>query len=163
VGTGVTVSVVRESNRFSFPPLARLGLGIRRSDRSTQRNNTKEKMLLKAKKSAPPVAEGTYSSAFNSAKGIPSETEPKKIVGGYKLDGTDLEVFKEYSPSFEVGSPLRADVETLLGRELSASEAESFDLDTVKGKPCSVTVFHKRIAGGRTGYAVSLVLPAATN
>jgi hypothetical protein len=119
-------------------------------------------MMLKA--SAPKIAlipEATYPATLSSIKGLPDETNPKKVAIGFKIDGHDTEVVKEVSVSFDTGKPLRKDAETILGRELTNSEAQSgFDINKLIGKLCQVVVMHKAASGGKPQAVVSVVLKA---
>jgi hypothetical protein len=119
-------------------------------------------MIIKSKNTMAILKEGRYPATVGSIKAKPDEIKPKKIVFGYKIQGHEAEVEKEVPVSFEVDSPLRKDVETLLGRQLTKSEAENgIDLNTVVGKPGEVIVMHKAGAGGRPVLVVSVVLPSA--
>jgi hypothetical protein len=119
-------------------------------------------MMLKA--TAPKTAllsEGTYPAALKSVTGLPDKDNPKKVALGFGIHGHEAEVVKEMPASFDAGQPLRKDAETLLGHELTASEAQmGFDLDQLIGKPCRVVVMHKGGAGGKPKAVVSVVLPA---
>jgi hypothetical protein len=118
-------------------------------------------MMLKA--TAPKTAllsEGTYPSALKSVTGLPDKENPKKVALGFGIQGHETEVVKVLPTSFDAGKPLRKDAETILGHELTASEAQAgFDLDQLIGKPCRVVVMHKAAAGGKTEAVVSVVLP----
>jgi len=120
-------------------------------------------MLIKAKPSNKAIlAEATYNSNVASVKGKPTDAEPKKVVLGFKIQDQEGEVVKELPFSFEDGSPLRNDVETILRRQFTKTEAiEGFDLIGLIGKPCQVIVMHKSGAGGKPLAVVSVVLPAA--
>jgi len=108
------------------------------------------------------LVEGTYNTAVNSVTPKPSEAKPKVIQVGFKAEGYDKELHKELPASFNEGSPLRADTETILGRRLTAEEVkDGFELNTLIGMKCQVVVFHKSGSGGRPKPTVSLVLPAA--
>jgi hypothetical protein len=120
-------------------------------------------MMLKA--TAPKTAllnGGTYSAALKSVTGLPDKDNPKKVALGFGIQGHETEVVKTLPASFDAGKPLRKDAETLLGHELTASEAQAgFDLDQLVGKPCRVVVMHKSAAGGKTESVVSVVLKAS--
>jgi len=117
-------------------------------------------MIIKA--SAPKsvlLAEGTYPATLSSNKGLPEGQAPKKVVLGFKPDGEESEVTKELPASLDEGKPLRKDVETLLGRQFTSSEARAgYDLDKLVGTRCRVVVMHKAGAGGKPQAAVSLIL-----
>jgi hypothetical protein len=116
-------------------------------------------MLNASKNKSSLLNEGTYNAILNSIKGLPDEANPKRIMLGFTTPGYEPELFKELPVAFDNGKPLRKDTETLLGRELTASEAEAgFDTSTLKGKPCKVVVMHRSGSGGKTEAAVSLVL-----
>ena len=107
------------------------------------------------------LSEGSHEATLSSIEGRPDKINPKKVVLGFKVKGHETEVFKELSPSFDSGKPLRKDAETILGHELTASEAEAgFDMDKLINTPCEVVVMHKAGVGGRIEAAVSLVQKA---
>jgi hypothetical protein len=120
-------------------------------------------MMLKA--TAPKtvlLSEGTYHATLKSLTGLPDKENPKKVALGFIIQGHEAEVIKVLPASFDAGKPLRKDAETILGHELTTSEAQAgFDLDQFIGKPCQVVVMHKAAAGGKTEAVVSVVLPAA--
>ena len=120
-------------------------------------------MLLKSTKPKTAlIPEGTYPATLKSIKGLPDETNPKRVGLGFKPDAFDQDLFKEVPVSFDTGKPLRKDIETLLGRELTATEAlEGFNPNDLIGKACRVTVMHKAASGGKTEASVSLVLKPA--
>ena len=121
-------------------------------------------MIVKAKISKKPLlSEGTYDANVGSIKGKPNDTEPKKVDLGFKIENHEEEIHKEVPFSFEPDSPLRKDVESVLGRQFTKTEAiEGFDLNSLIGKPCRVVVMHKAGAAGRPVAVVTLVLqPAA--
>jgi hypothetical protein len=61
-----------------------------------------------------------------------------------------------------LGSPLRTDSITILGRSLTTEESENgMDLNQLIGKKCQIVVYHKSSAGGRPKPVVGNVLPAA--
>jgi len=117
-------------------------------------------MLIKA--SAPKsvlLTEGTYPATLSSLKGLPELQVPKKVILGFKPDGHESEVTKELPASLDEGKPLRKDVETLLGRQFTPSEARAgYDLDKLISKRCRVVVMHKSGAGGKPQAVVSLIL-----
>jgi hypothetical protein len=119
------------------------------------------KMIVKAKISNKAIhAEGTYDSIVGSVKGKPNDTEPKKVILGFKIKDHEAEIYKEVAFSFEEDSPLRKDVESILGRQFTKTEAtDGFDLNSLLGKRCRVVVMHKSGAGGRAVAVVTLVLP----
>jgi hypothetical protein len=115
-------------------------------------------------KSTPPknslLAEGTYPATLVSITPLPDDKNPKKAGFGFKTDAHEELVTKELPLSFDDGKPLRKDVETILGRQLTSSEAQAgYDLDKLKEKRCRVVVMHKSGAGGKPQAAVSLILP----
>ena len=119
------------------------------------------KIVNKSKQGAI-LREGTYDNAtVSSVTPKPSETKPKTIVLGFKVDGYDKEIIKENGASFAADSPLRSDAETILGRRLNQQEDENgLELNVLIGKKCQIVVFHKSGSGGRPKPAVSLLLPA---
>ena len=118
-------------------------------------------MIAKSKpKKGALLAEGTYKSKVGSVTGKPNEADPKKIILGFKVDGQAEEVRKEVPFTFEEGTLLRKDTETILGRQLMSKEAENgLDLGCLVDRDCRVVVVHKSAAGGKPMAAVSLVLP----
>jgi len=118
-------------------------------------------MLIKQKqKSKPLIAEGLYDSTVSSIKARPNEVNPKYIDLGLTPVGSELQIFKKVPASFEPGSPLRRDIETLLGRELTQTEATNgFDLNQVLGRSCQSMAFHKASAGGKVEAVVGMILP----
>jgi hypothetical protein len=118
-------------------------------------------MLVKA--SAPKTsihAEGTFLATLKAVTPLPDDKNPKKVGLGFKTDDDEGIVVKELPLSFDEGKPLRKDVETLLGRQFTPSEARAgYDLDKLHGKRCRVVVMHKSGSGGKPQAAVSLILP----
>jgi hypothetical protein len=118
-------------------------------------------MLVKA--SAPKTslhAEGTYPATLKTVTPLPDEKNPKKVGLGFKPDDDESIVTKEMPLTLDEGKPLRKDVETLLGRQFTSSEARAgYDLDKLIGKRCRVVVMHKAGSGGKPQAAVSLILP----
>jgi hypothetical protein len=119
-------------------------------------------MKISAKtKQVATLEEGTYAATLSSVTGKPTETNPTKVVFGFKVEGFDKELTKENPASFVAGSPLRSDTETIIGRSFTTDEAnDGIELTTLVGKKCQIVVFHKAGSGGRPKPAVSLVLPA---
>jgi hypothetical protein len=119
-------------------------------------------MIIRAKVSNKAIhKEGTFGSHVGSVKGKPSDTEPKKVIVGFKIKDHEAEIPKELPFSFEDDSPLRKDVETILTRQFTKTEAtDGFDLNSLVGRPCRVVVMHKGGAGGRPVAVVTLVLPS---
>lgn len=119
-------------------------------------------MIVKSKKASRLVPEGPHPAAVSSITGKPNDSEPKKVVIRFKVGNREEEITKELPVSFEERAPLRKDVETLLGRQLTANEAETgLDLQTLVGRPCQVVVTHKTGVGGKPVAVVTLVQPAA--
>ena len=116
-------------------------------------------LILKA--SAPKtslIAEGTYPATLKTIKGLPDDQKPRKVEFGFKTDNHEDIVTKELPFSFDEGTPLRNDAETLLGQELTASEAQDgFNPSPLIGKRCRVVVMHKSSAGGKAKAVVSVV------
>ena len=115
-------------------------------------------------KSSPPdnplLPEEPYDATVSSVKGLPDEQNPKRVELGFKVDGSETPVTKELSLSFDTGKPLRKDVETLLGRELTPTEAlNGIEPAHLLHKPCRVVVMHKAGSGGKPKAVVSLVQP----
>ena len=119
-------------------------------------------LKLKTKKSAL-VSEGTHRAVVNSVVGKPTEEDPKRIDLGFRVEGSTDEVIKVLPISLEVGSPLRNDVETILGRTLTNQDlSDGFDPHTqLQGKSCQIVVMHKNGSGGRPVAVATLVLPTA--
>lgn len=120
-------------------------------------------MLIKASQPKTSlIAEGTYPATLSSVKGLPEGQTPKKVILGFKPDDHDSEVGKELPASLDEGKPLRKDVETLLGRQFTSSEAQAgYDITKLVNKRCRVVVMHKSGAGGKPQAAVSLILAEA--
>ena len=126
--------------------------------------NTQQNMIIKVKTkqqvAIPP--EATYDATVNSVTPKPNEAKPEKVIGGFKIDGYEKEIPTESSPSFILGSPLRTDTITILGRTLTTAESEKgMDLNLLIGKKCQIVVYHKSSSGGRPKPVVGNVLPAA--
>jgi len=117
-------------------------------------------MLIKASQPKTSLLdEGTYPATFSAVKGLPEGQTPKKVILGFKPDDYDTEVSKELPASLDEGKPLRKDVETLLGRQFTSSEAQAgYDLEKLKGKRCRIVVMHRSGAGGKPQASVSLIL-----
>ncbi len=119
-------------------------------------------MKAKARKLKKPIlAEGSYIAKLVSIKGDPNDHDPVKVVCGFKVDGHDEEVTKEMPFALDEGTPLRKDTETILGRELTASQVkDGFELDVLLNKECQVVVAHKSGAGGKPKAVVSVIMAA---
>jgi len=116
-------------------------------------------MIIKTKQVAV-LEEGSYNATVSSVTAKPNEAKPNKIVFGFKVDGFDKEVTKENPISFNAGSPLRSDTETIMNRSFTTDEAnDGVDLKSLVGFKCQVVVFHKGGSGGRPKAAVSVVRP----
>ena len=120
-------------------------------------------MIVSAKtKQVTVLGEGTYHATVSSVSGKPNETNPTKVIFGFKVEGYDKELTKDNPASFVAGSPLRSDTETLINRSFTTDEAnDGYDLKKLTGFKCQIVVYHKAGSGGRPKPAVSLVLPAA--
>jgi len=119
----------------------------------------KHMILTASKPKTSLIAEGTYPATLKSIKGVPDDSNPRKVLIGFKPGGHELEVNKEFQASFDDGKPLRKDVETILGRQFTSKEAQTgFDITKLIGKRCQVVIMHKSGAGGKPQAAVSLVL-----
>jgi len=118
-------------------------------------------MLIKSnspKKSM--LSEGNYGAKVSSIECKPDEANPKKIFISFKIGNEKAELVKQLPASFESGTMLRKDVETILARPLTeAEEVNGFDLNSLIGKECQVVVMHKASAGGKKVPAVGLILP----
>ncbi len=119
-------------------------------------------MIVKSKKTSRLVPEGTHLASLASVIGKPNDTEPKKIIFGFKVNGHEGEVTKEVPVSFEERAPLRKDAETLQGRQLTAKEAEEgINLQALVGQRCQAIVTHKSGVGGKPVAVVTLLQPLA--
>ena len=117
---------------------------------------------VKTKQQVAIPPEATFNATAHSVTAKPNEAKPEKIVLGFKIDGYEKEIPKEFSASFILGSPLRTDTITMLGRSLTTEESENgMDLNKLIGKKCQIVVYHKSSAGGRPKPVVGNVLPAA--
>ena len=104
------------------------------------------------------MKEGDHDAKVGSAKGIPNDNDPRRVGIGFKIEGQADEVFKEYPNSFDEGSPLRQDVETILGTQLTSKQATAgFESSKIIGKSCRVVAMHKAGAGGKPKAVVSVV------
>ncbi len=118
-------------------------------------------MLIKSKKISRLIPEGTHLASLASIAAKPNESEPKKIIFAFKVDGHEGEVTRAVPVSFEERAPLRRDAETLLGRQLTAGEAEDgINLQDLLGRRCQAVVTHKPGVGGRPVADVTLIQPA---
>lgn len=117
-------------------------------------------MIVKSKKTSRLIPEGSHIATLASVTGKPNDLSPKKAVFRFSIEGRGEEVTKEVPVSFEERAPLRRDAETLLGRQLTAREAEDgLDLQTLLGRPCQVVVTHKSGVGGKPVAAATLIQP----
>lgn len=78
---------------------------------------------------------------------------------------TELEVFHEekglepyvvsktYTLSMHEKASLRKDLESWRGKAFTDEEAKSFDITKLLGKPCQISIIHKRSADGSKTYA----------
>ena len=124
-------------------------------------------IMLILKASAPKtslIAEGTYTATLKTIKGLPNDENPRKLELGFKTDNHEGIVTKELPFSFDEGTPLRNDAETLLGQELTASEAQDgVNPSTLIGKRCRVVVMHKSSTGGKAKAVVSVIMAEGEN
>ena len=99
-----------------------------------------------------------------TVKNINSKGESKcTIEFGVVVEGRNYTVGRDYAANLqESTSPLYRDAEVILGRKFAPHESDGeFDMDFLKGQPCSVYVRHQRASGGRMVAAVTAVLPGA--
>lgn len=68
-------------------------------------------------------------------------------------DGKPLSVHKTYTLSLNEKANLRTDLEGWRNRTFTAQELKGFDLFTIVGKPCLVTVTHRTSDDGKKTYA----------
>lgn len=116
-------------------------------------------VLIASKPKTSLIPEGTYSATLKSIKGVPDDSNPRKVIIGFKPDGHEIEVNKEFPASFDDGKPLRKDVETIIGRQFTSNQAQAgYDIAKLIGKRCQIVVMHRSSAGGKPQAAVSLVL-----
>ena len=140
---------------------------VNRKTAIARRHNRRQwQIMLILKASAPKsplLKEGTYDAVVGSVKGVPTDTDPKRVAIGFKLDGQVDEVRKEVIYSFNEGTPLRQDVETILRSQLTSSQAAAgFDPSKIIGEHCRVVVMHKATAGGKAKAVVSVVRAAGS-
>ena len=115
-------------------------------------------MIFASKPKNALIAEGTYPAKLNSIAGLPDNDKPKKARLGFMIEGHETELFKEVPASFDPGKPLRKDAESILGSELTATDAQAgFNMDTLIGRSCTVTVMHKAASGGKPQALVSVI------
>lgn len=118
-------------------------------------------MIVKSKKSTSLLPEGNHMATVSSVMGKPNNEAPKKIIIRYKVNGHGGEAVREVPNSFEERTPLRKDAEALLGRQLTAKEAEEgVDLEQFINSRCQIVVTHKTGVGGKPMAVVTLVQPA---
>lgn len=123
-------------------------------------------MIVKSKKTSCLIGEGPHLATLTAVVGKPNDLEPKKVILRFKVDDREgeedavKEVTKDVPVSFEERSPLRKDVETLRGSQLTAKEAaEGLDLQSLIKSRCQVVVTHKSGVGGKAIAAVTLIQP----
>jgi hypothetical protein len=117
-------------------------------------------MIVRSKKTSALLKEGPHRATVSLVTGKPNDEEPKKVVLKFKVESHNELATREVPVSFEERSPLRKDTEAILGRQLTAGEAETgLDLQSLVGKDCQIVVTHKSGVGGRPVAAVSLVQP----
>ena len=117
-------------------------------------------MIVKSKKASRLVPEGPHVAKLVAVAGKPNDAEPKKVILRFKVEGHDDEVTKQVPVSFEQHAPLRHDAETLLGRQLTANEAEDgLDLQSLVGKAAQIVVGHKPGVGGKPTATATLIQP----
>jgi hypothetical protein len=115
-------------------------------------------MLIASKPQTSLIPEGSYPATLSTVTGLPDEQKPKKVALGFKIDGQTAAVTKELPASLDANTPLRKDVETIRGSELTASEAlAGLDITKLIGQRCQVVVMHKVGSGGKPKAVVSLV------
>jgi hypothetical protein len=125
--------------------------------------NNKQPMKLKTQKKTPLLKEGGYEAKVASIKAVPDDSDPKKIVLGFKVVDHPEEIPFEAAANLSAGKPLRKSVETLLNRALKDEEADELDLDALAGVEANIVVAHKGGAGGRPVPYVSVILPKPTD
>ncbi|WCJ60692.1 hypothetical protein NXS98_06080 [Fontisphaera persica] len=119
-------------------------------------------MKAKAKKIQKAIlAEGSYLAKLTSTKYRMNGSEATKVSLCFKIDGCEEEVIKELPFSLDEGTRLRQDVETLLGRQFTAKEAEDgYEIDNLIGKACQIVVAHESGAGGKSKPVVKVIMAA---
>lgn len=118
-------------------------------------------MIVKSKSPKSSILnEGNYEAKVSSIECKPNETSPKKILISFKIDNEKVGLVKQLPASFESGTMLRNDVESILARPLTETEEDKgFDLNSLIGMECHIVVMHKAGAGGKKVPAVGVILP----
>jgi hypothetical protein len=120
-------------------------------------------MFIKSKSPKSSILnEGNYEAKVSSIECKPDEANPKKILISFKIGNEKAGLVKQLPASFESGTMLRQDVETILARSLTETEEDKgFDLNSLIDKECQIVVMHKAGAGGKKVPAVGVILPKA--
>lgn len=79
----------------------------------------------------------------------PSERTQWTDGDGVEREGP-MVIWASYTCSLSEKANLRKDLESWRGREFSADELKEFDLDAILGKPCMISVAHRKGDNGRT-------------
>ncbi|HYF35184.1 MAG TPA: hypothetical protein VD994_07860, partial [Prosthecobacter sp.] len=137
-----------------------------------QQTQTQQTMLIESnQKTYPPHPDGLFEAAVVD---VIDEGYRDKEFGGEKKRVREARLVFETAEKRDDGKPfllsawataslhekatLRKLIEPIIGRAITAQEAKSFDLNSIKGKPCQVLVEHKLDTKGNTKAAIAKTL-----
>ena len=79
-------------------------------------------------------------------------------IDAYREDGKPFYVSKRYTHSLHEKASLRKDLESWLGRALTAQELEGFDLESLLSSACLLNIIHEN-KNGQTYANVASIMP----
>jgi hypothetical protein len=107
-------------------------------------------MKIKSKSKKCLASETVAMAEITDVKFLPDENKPEKCVLSFKIPNHAETLSKEYPPNLDENSPLRRDVQSVLGRTLTTEELEDgYDPKDLAQKKVPVVVMHKAGAGGK--------------
>jgi hypothetical protein len=112
---------------------------------------------------------GTYAAVVKAIKPVDKvlkDGEKPELEIEFAVVGATEPMRKQYPIRLDGRSPLRREVQAILGRSLSIPEIASFDTDQLLNRTCQVVVVHQHNGGSKpkavikTVLATPVVLPA---
>jgi len=116
------------------------------------------------------MQEGTYAAvvkAIKPVKKVLQDGEKPPVEIEFAVAGAAEPMPRRYPQRLDGRSPLKREVQAILGRTLSVPEIASFDTDQLLNRNCQVVVVHQHNGGSKpkavikTVLAAPVVIPAA--
>jgi hypothetical protein len=109
------------------------------------------------------MAEGTYAAvvkAINPVDKILKDGEKPELKIEFGVVGATEPMPKRYPATLGGHSPLKREVQAILGRSLSIPEIANFDTDQLLNRNCQVVVVHQQNGGSKPKAVIDRVLAA---